>query len=106
MYYDYIMIIISSTDSDDKNIRTQITLGSKLKAEAEKRAKIKGVSLSEYLRRALMIHISLEDKKEENLEKLADMVVGSVDLDKHPEWRSKKEVIKWSRKIREEWQRN
>jgi hypothetical protein len=44
----------------------------------------------------------LERQEQEDLEKLAKRVVGSISLKDHPEWSSKKKVYNWIRKIREE----
>lgn len=42
-------------------------------------------------------------KEKKELKQLAEAVIGSVDLASHPEWRTKKKVISWVRKLRQEW---
>lgn len=97
------MINIQTLSSDDKAVRTQITLTEKIKGLIEDVATARGESLSEYLRKAALIRLLLEDKEKGDLEKLAERVVGSVNLNSHPEWKTRSKVQKWVRNIRSEW---
>jgi len=95
------MINIRTLTGDDKSVRTQITLTEQLKILVEGMAQEKGESLSEYLRKAAMVRLLVEEDKKQDLEKIALRAVGSLDLKKHPEWKTQKKVYKWVRKIRE-----
>jgi len=81
-----------------KNIRTQITLGKKLKKDIEKEARKMGVSLSEYIRRSAEMKLAKDRREREEIETVIDLVVGSVDLTKH------KKVDRWIKDLREEWE--
>lgn len=96
------MIQIQSIGTNDKTVRTQITLTQNLKALVTDMANERGESLSEYLRRAALIKLLLDKQEKEDLEKIAMRVIGSIDIKNHPEWSTKNKVYKWSRKIREE----
>jgi hypothetical protein len=106
VYDNYIMIKINNLSDDDTNVRSQITLGVKLRNLVRDKAKEKGVSFAEYLRRALMLSIALDREDDEDLVVLADRVVGSVDLKKHKEWETEAKVCNWVRGLRKEWERN
>jgi len=71
------MKIVRLLSSDDKVIRTQISLTTVLKKLIEDKASLRGESLSEYLRKAAMLKILLEEDEKEELEKLTDMVIGA-----------------------------
>lgn len=88
---------------DDKTVRTQITLTKRLKDLIEEKARQNNQSLSEYLRRGAWISLLLEEKETEELNTLADQAVGSVDLNKHPEWQTVPKVNNWVQKLRGEW---
>lgn len=88
---------------DDSSVRTQITLTKNIKKLIEKHAQTTGESLSEYLRKAAMVRLLVENKDQNQLKKVADRVIGSVDLNIHPEWKNEKAVQKWVRKLRSEW---
>ena len=96
------MINIQTLTRDDKSVRTQITLTEQLKILVEGIAQEKGESLSEYLRKAAVVRLLVEETEKENLVNLAKKAIGSVNLDNHPEWRSRSGVQKWIRNIREE----
>lgn len=96
------MINIQTLTVDDKSVRTQITLTEQLKILVEGMAQEKGESLSEYLRKAAMIRLMVDEDRKQDLEKIALRAVGSLNLKKHPEWSTKDKVYKWVRKIREE----
>lgn len=96
------MIKLQTLTSDDKAVRTQITLTHALKNAVEDVAENRGESLSEYLRKAAIIRLLLERYEKDELKKIALQAVGSVDLKKHPEWNTPDKVYKWVRSIREE----
>ncbi|MBI2641432.1 hypothetical protein HYW87_02445 [Candidatus Roizmanbacteria bacterium] len=89
---------------DDKTVRTQITLTEKLKQLVENKALEKGISLSEYLRRAAVISLLVEEDEKQELARLADMVIGSVSPQKNPYWKNKKLIKQWVRNLRSEWE--
>lgn len=104
MYYNYIIMkTLQLTSDNDSVIRTQITLTQNIKKLVEDHARDQGESLSEYLRKAAMVRLLVENNDQIDLKKLAGRVIGSVDLKKHPEWRNEKEVQKWVRNLRSEW---
>lgn len=104
MYYNYIILnSLNLISKDDKAVRTQITLTKNIKKLIEKHARSTGESLSEYLRKGALIRLLLENRDKDYLKKLADRIIGSVDLNKHPEWKTEKDVQKWVRKFRSEW---
>lgn len=94
--------VIGLTDND-KTVRTQITLTEMLKKAIEEKASGQGKSLSEYLRQAALLQLILEGENEIELEELANKVVGSIDLEKHPEWKTEKKVKRWVKRLRTEW---
>jgi hypothetical protein len=47
--------------------------------------------------------VSKKTLSSQELEKLANQVIGSVDLQKHPEWSTVPKINHWVRKIRQEW---
>ncbi|OGK52958.1 hypothetical protein A3H78_02485 [Candidatus Roizmanbacteria bacterium RIFCSPLOWO2_02_FULL_36_11] len=89
--------------NNDKTIRTQITLTADLKKLIEQKAGVKGQSLSEYLRRAALVTLYLEENEQNELKQLAHIVIGSIDSAKHLEWKTPKKVTAWVKKIRKEW---
>lgn len=97
------MTSIQLITEHDKTVRTQITLTSTLKRLIEKQIGLKGESLSEYLRRAAIIRLILDQDEKEDLKTLADKVIGSVKLKDHPEWTSKNKLQKWVKNLRNEW---
>lgn len=94
---------VSLLSSEDKTVRTQITLTAQLKKKLEEKSFLKGQSLSEYLRQAALVSLLIEEDKKEERKKLANLVIGSVDLRKHPEWKTAKKVRRWVRNLRREW---
>ena len=90
---------------DDKTIRTQITLTTHLKALIEQQAAHQGISLSEYLRQAALTKYQLEKQEKIDRKKLAEKLLGSINLKKHPEWSNSRKIYQWSRNIRKEWAR-
>jgi hypothetical protein len=97
------MIQIQTIGVNDKAVRTQITLTENLKSLVTDMANERGESLSEYLRRAAIIKILLDKQEKEDLGILANSLIGSIKAENHPNWKTKADIYKWSRKIREEW---
>lgn len=91
------------SNNDDETVRTQITLTKGLKLLIEEKARQANQSLSEYLRRGAWISLLLEENESEELNKLASQVIGSVDVNKHPEWQTTSKVNNWVKKLRREW---
>lgn len=94
---------INALLGDKQTVRTQITLTKRLKQLIEERARQTNQSLSEYLRRGAWISLLLEERESEELDEIANQAIGSVDLNKHPEWQTPLKVKKWTKKIRKEW---
>lgn len=94
------MINIQTLGKNDKSVRTQITLTKNIKSAVEDMASDRGESLSEFLRKAALIRLMLEREERESLANLAKKVIGSIKLEGHPNWSSKKAIYKWSREIR------
>lgn len=84
-------------------IRTQISLTPDIKKAIEAKKRLTGESLSAYLRKAALMRLMKEEDEKKELELLAKSVVGSISLASHPEWRTKKKVQAWVRKLRNEW---
>lgn len=103
MYYYYIMNQLTTLIDDSQSVRTQITLTAKLKQLIEEKSRQTNQSLSEYLRRGAWISLLLEENEAEELSKLANQAVGSVDLNKHPEWQTPVKVKQWIKQLRREW---
>lgn len=88
---------------NDEKIRAQVILTVALKNLIEAKKRITGETLSEYLRKAALLRFLAEEEEEMELKKLANLVVGSVSLKKHPRWKTKKELQAWLRNLRKEW---
>ena len=97
------MTNVNLLSKEDSTIRTQITLTESLKQLVEEKANLKGQSLSEYIRRALMLSLLVDKQHLVDLEKLADQLIGSVNIKKNPQWRNVSGVKKWVKKLRTEW---
>jgi len=97
------MTTVNLLSKQDSTIRTQITLTESLKQLVEEKANLKGQSLSEYIRRALMLSLLVDKQHLVDLEKLADQLIGSVNIKKNPQWRNVSGVKKWVKKLRTEW---
>lgn len=82
--------------------RTQISLSPLLRQMVESKRQIKGESLSEYIRKAVVLRILAEEKDKKDRKEAAKIFVGSIKPQTHPEWRAKKDVIFWQRKLRAE----
>ena len=105
MYYDYIIMLQTKIHSrSDETIRTQITLTRELKKLVDQQTSLTGESMSQYLRRAALLRLHLEQSEKTSLKELASKIIGSINLKTHPNWKSKASVQTWSRKIRENWQ--
>jgi len=78
------MTTVNLLNQQDSTIRTQITLTESLKQLVEEKANLKGQSLSEYIRRALMLSLLVDKQQLVDLGKLADQLIGSVNIKKNP----------------------
>ncbi|MBI3559133.1 ribbon-helix-helix protein, CopG family [Candidatus Gottesmanbacteria bacterium] len=94
---------IPPLSQNDKTVRTQISLTQTLKRLLEEKAILKGQSLSEYLRRAAMVSLILEEQDKQKLKNLANQVIGSVNLANHKEWATVKNLNSWIKNLRSEW---
>lgn len=97
------MTVVNLLNQQDSTIRTQITLTASLKQLVEEKANLKGQSLSEYIRRALMLSLLVDRQQSVDLEKLANQLVGSVNAKKNPQWKTVSNVKRWVKKLRAEW---
>lgn len=97
------MTVVNLLNQQDSTIRTQITLTESLKQLVEEKADLKGQSLSEYIRRALMLSLLVDKQQTIDLEKLANQLIGSVNSQKNPQWKTVSGVKKWVKKLRTEW---
>lgn len=78
------------------SLRTQIYIPKNLRADIDRMRTATGESLAEYLRNAAQERLKKEKKREIDLKKLADEVVGSV---KKSAW-DRVDINKWQREIR------
>ena len=88
----------------EENIRTQITLPRELKLQVEEQAAIYGESLAEYLRKAAVLRLEKDQQGLARRKKIADQVIGSLDLSKHPEWKDLESINAYVRELRRERQ--
>lgn len=79
--------------------RTQISLSTQLKALIKSQGALYGESLSEYLRKAALLRLALEEMERKELELTAEAVIGSIPKDKSG-WKKIKDVSKWQRQER------
>jgi len=87
---------------NDEKIRSQVVLTVRLKQRIEAKRRLTGENLSQYLRKAALLRLTIEEKEKEKLEELAQLVVGSVSLENHPEWQTRKKLNKWLKELRQE----
>ena len=83
-------------------LRTQISLPEKLRREIDKDRRRRNESLSEYLRKAAKSRMAGEREKKARLAKLANEVIGKLDLSKYPHWSTERKIPNWQRKLRRE----
>lgn len=88
---------------EGKKVRTQVMLTVALKRIIEAKRRLTNESMSQYLRRAALLRVMAEKEEEKRLNNLANLVVGSVDLNDHPEWKNKEKLNKWLKELRKEW---
>lgn len=99
------MLKVQDLLSEEKpTIRTQISLTPVIKKAIEAKKRLTGESLSSYLRKAAALRLLVEEEEKRELERLAKVVVGSVSLKKHKEWRTKRKLQRWLKKLRREWE--
>lgn len=80
-------------------VRTQISLSDDLKKLIAVRGNRLNESLSEYLRKAAIIRMALEDMETGDLKAVAQSVVGGVSR-RDSGWRSTKDISAWQRQER------
>ena len=85
--------------------RTQISLSPALKKLVETRSIISNESLSEYLRRAAVLRMAIEDVERNDLKLIAQTVIGSVPKSKSG-WKNVKNIGEWQRKLRKDEDRH
>lgn len=85
--------------------RTQISLSPALKKLVETRSTISNESLSEYLRRAAVLRMAIEDVERNDLKLIAQTVIGSVPKSKSG-WKNVKNIGEWQRKLRKDEDRH
>lgn len=80
-------------------LRTQISLSPALKKLIVERGSAQDESMSEYLRRAAIIRMALEENEVNDLKLIADAVVGKVSP-KDSGWKGVKDIAAWQRRTR------
>ena len=80
-------------------IRTQISLSPELKILIEVRGAVLNEGLSEYLRRAAVLRMAVEDMERNDLKLIAQTVVGNVPKSKSG-WKNVKNIGEWQRQLR------
>lgn len=85
-------------------IRTQISLTPEIKHAIEEHTRMTGESMSEYLRQAATLLIRMEKEKRKTMKKIAQTVIGSVSLSRHPQWKTKGRVNAWVEQLRKAWE--
>lgn len=80
-------------------LRTQISLSPALKKLIVERGSALDESMSEYLRRAAIIRMALEENEASDLKLIADAVVGKVSP-KDSGWKDIKDIAAWQRENR------
>jgi len=106
VYYYYTMKLdktLWQQIENDEKIRSQVILTASLKQWIEAKKRLTGETLSEYLRKAALLRLLAEEEDKKELERLAQLVVGSVNLKNHPEWKTQKKLQKWLKNLRKEW---
>lgn len=81
--------------------RTQISLSPELKSLIESRGAALGESLSEYLRKAAILRLTLDEVDKRDLELLADITAGSVPKSQSG-WKNIKDVSRWQHNLRKD----
>lgn len=85
-----------------KYTRTTITLPEELLYEIKKKALSERKTIKDVIQEHLSRSLGYHDQDQRlKLHRLAETVVGSIDLSKYPQWKTKKELNKWLRKLRE-----
>lgn len=85
--------------------RTQISLSLELKRLIEAHGAAVAESLSEYLRKAAMLRMALEDVEKDDLKRVAMTVVGSVPKQRGG-WSREKSASLWQRHTRRDENRH
>ncbi|MBI5357090.1 hypothetical protein HZB78_05800 [Candidatus Collierbacteria bacterium] len=82
-------------------IRTQISLSPELRKLIEMRGAVLNEGLSEYLRRAAVLRMAVDDVERNDLKLIAQTVVGSIPKFKSG-WKNVKNIGEWQRKSRKD----
>lgn len=82
-------------------IRTQISLSSELKKLIEMRGAVLNEGLSEYLRRAAVLRMAVDDVERNDLKLIAKTVIGGVSKSKSG-WKNVKNIGEWQRRLRKD----
>ena len=93
---------MQNTVPNEKMIRTQISLTPELKEHAESKARSKGISISSYIRQAILKDIEDHKTEKEDLKKLVQLTAGSIKNTKTREWQTRESIDKWVRDIRKD----
>ncbi|MFH1713065.1 MAG: hypothetical protein ABH896_02660 [Candidatus Jacksonbacteria bacterium] len=82
--------------------RTQISLSPSLRSIIDAQRILTKESLSEYIRQAVNLRLAQEEKRNTQRRQAAQIFIGSVKKSQHSEWRTKKDILAWQRKLRKE----
>lgn len=80
--------------------RTQISLSPQLKAIIESEGTLLKESLSEYLRKAAILRLLLQEIEKDKLTLVAESVIGKTPKNKGG-WKNIKNIVNWQRKQRQ-----
>lgn len=86
-------------------VRTQISLSPELKKLIEMRGAVLNEGLSEYLRRAAVLRMAVDDVERNDLKLIAKTVIGGVSKSKSG-WKNVKNIGEWQRKLRKDEDRH
>jgi len=82
--------------------RTQISLSPILRRVIDTKRRLWGESLSEYIRKSVMLRVLAEGEEEKERARAAEVFVGAVDSKRHPEWATLQKVVTWQKNLRKE----
>jgi len=82
--------------------RTQISLSPEMRRIIEKKRMSSGESMSEYIRKAIIIRVKNEQFTEKDRMRAINAFVGAGKGKYHPHWSNKSKIIKWQREMRQD----
>lgn len=85
-------------------LRTQVMLTPDLIGKIDSARLRKRESRSAYLRKAALLRLTQEEKRREDLTKLANTLIGSISLKDHPVWKDTESIEQWKKDMRKEWE--